>query len=233
MIHQQAAKIFLAEKRPAITEEGYRCLYAFRSSVETDVNAGCLEFVRDETFAGRMQVHMETEKDHIHLVLPVTGILSVERSRHVQHLVSAGELLIIQSAGKNAFKFTNPYEQELINFLHICFRLDAPVDEVMENAFDIHSGTHPLVSLFTSRIPAFSTDRRSVRVLIGKFGGRTEGTHILQEGCGIYALAIEGVFECQDRLLQAGDGLFLNRITEISFEALSHDAILLLIEMPL
>jgi hypothetical protein len=66
---------------------------------------------------------------------------------------------------------------------------------------------------------------------IGKFDGRKEGTHIVTDaGKGIFVFVIEGAFEVQNRLLQLRDGLALWNTASIEFEALSNDAILLLLE---
>jgi len=46
----------------------------------------------------------------------------------------------------------------------------------------------------------------------------------------VYVFVIEGAFEVQNRLLHARDGLSLSSATEVEFEALSNDAMLLILE---
>ena len=45
----------------------------------------------------------------------------------------------------------------------------------------------------------------------------------------VFAFVIDGVFEVQDRLLHARDGLALSNFKAIDFEALSNESVILLI----
>lgn len=49
----------------------------------------------------------------------------------------------------------------------------------------------------------------------------------------IFIFVIEGIFEVQNRLLHARDGLSLTDIDTVELEALSNDAVILLLELPL
>ncbi|WP_409034090.1 hypothetical protein [Runella sp.] len=68
---------------------------------------------------------------------------------------------------------------------------------------------------------------------MGKFGGREEGIYTVRnpERNGVFIFVIEGAFEVQNRLLHPRDGLSLTHVTEVEFEALSNDAILLVLEV--
>ncbi|MEZ4900467.1 MAG: hypothetical protein R2822_01180 [Spirosomataceae bacterium] len=69
---------------------------------------------------------------------------------------------------------------------------------------------------------------------IGQYNGREEGLYNLTNTQhGIFVFVIEGVFEVQNRLLHARDGLSLQNVASIDFEALSNEAILVLLETPL
>ena len=71
-------------------------------------------------------------------------------------------------------------------------------------------------------------------VSIGKFSGRGETIYKLpNRNSGLFAFVIEGAFEVEGRLLHARDGLTLWETEEAEMEALSNDAIVLLIELPL
>ena len=66
---------------------------------------------------------------------------------------------------------------------------------------------------------------------IGKFDGRKEEIYTLKnKNNGIFVFIIDGVFEVQNHLLHARDGLSLKNIEAIEFEALSENAIVLLLE---
>ena len=67
---------------------------------------------------------------------------------------------------------------------------------------------------------------------IGQYDGRKESVYTLKNPQnGIFVFVIEGVFEVQNRLLHARDGLALPDISEIELEALSNDAVVLLLEI--
>ncbi len=69
-------------------------------------------------------------------------------------------------------------------------------------------------------------------IFIAKLDGRSEIIHTAaQSGSGFFVFVIEGAFEVQHRLLEARDGLSLLGIIELEAEALSDDAILLMIEL--
>lgn len=69
---------------------------------------------------------------------------------------------------------------------------------------------------------------------IGLFDGRKEGTFTLKNPRnGVFAFVLSGAFEIEDRLLEAKDGLALKVTHKIEWEALSENAILLVIEVPL
>ena len=71
----------------------------------------------------------------------------------------------------------------------------------------------------------------SCRLSIGQFQGRDEAVHVLNgKGCFYYVLA--GAFEIQERLLHAGDGLALWDIEQVDLEALSNNAVLLVLDLP-
>jgi hypothetical protein len=69
---------------------------------------------------------------------------------------------------------------------------------------------------------------------IGKFTGREEAVYRLSDPRnGLFAFVLQGAFELQYRLLHAGDGLGLWELPEAELEALSNDAIILMVEVPL
>ncbi len=69
------------------------------------------------------------------------------------------------------------------------------------------------------------------KVWIGQYQGRAEDTYQLQEtNKQVWVYVLQGVFEVQNRLLHAQDALYLWDLEAVEFEALSQDAIILLID---
>jgi hypothetical protein len=70
------------------------------------------------------------------------------------------------------------------------------------------------------------------RTHIGRFSGRADSVfNSTIDSRHVFVYVIEGAFEFQNRLLEARDGLGLSNITTSEFEALSNDAILLILEV--
>lgn len=69
---------------------------------------------------------------------------------------------------------------------------------------------------------------------IGLYDGRKKGNYTLQNPKnGLFTFVANGAFEFENRLLESRDGLSISRITSVDFEALSENAILLVMEIPL
>ncbi len=64
------------------------------------------------------------------------------------------------------------------------------------------------------------------------YAGREKGDYkLLAPNSNAFVFVVDGVFEVEDRLLQARDGLSLSNIETIAFEALSDNASLLIFEV--
>jgi hypothetical protein len=143
----------------------------------------------DETLAAGAAVQHETPA----LIIPLVGDLVVDN-----------------------FKITNPYKEELVNYLYIEFKLKTPgviadLDLKQNSLNEIIPGHH---------------------YYIGKYDGRRDDIYKLSgEAAGVFVFVISGAFEVANRLLQSRDGLALWNIKEFDFEALSSDAIVLILEV--
>jgi hypothetical protein len=164
------------------------------------------------------------------LLLPTVGALNYSTSHGVKGTVEAGQSHLFRVAKGLTYELSNPYQDETVGFLH-CIISGAPVQAMppaLAWAFDLDASRNELLPLFDIN------DQKTYPNMvchIGKFDGRKEGTHIVTDaGKGIFVFVIEGAFEVQNRLLQLRDGLALWNTASIEFEALSNDAILLLLE---
>ena len=67
-----------------------------------------------------------------------------------------------------------------------------------------------------------------------KLNGRQDDIYYRKNTAnGVFVYAIQGALEVQYRLMHEGDGLALWDVDEVEFEALSNDAILLIVEVAL
>jgi len=138
------------------------------------------------------------------LIIPLVGDIVTDQR------ISPGQVQIINNPS-----ITNPFKDELVNYILIGFNRN-----LSKEIIDFDLANNCLQQLTTNNF------------FIGKFDGRFDGIHKLPDKTkGIFAFVIEGVFEVQNRLLHARDGLALTNVTEVEFEALSNEALLLLIEV--
>ena len=156
----------------------------------------------DETLAAGASVEHEAPA----LIIPLVGdIVTTER-------LEVGSAQVIF----DRFNITNPHQEEPVNYLYIGLRLNGPATIV-----DFNLGQNSLSEI----IPGH-------RCYMGKYDGRRGDVYKLsEEAAGVFVFVVEGAFEAADRLLQPRDGLGLWNVKEVEFEALSSDAILMMIEV--
>jgi hypothetical protein len=117
----------------------------------------------------------------------------------------------------------------LINYLHLELT-GAKEQSNTSTVVELDLNTHE-----NKLVPFLADDHENnpsnASIHLGNFHGREEGIHFLKHPRqGIFVFIVEGAFEVQNRLLQPRDGLALWNIDQIEFEALSNDAIMLLVE---
>jgi hypothetical protein len=139
---------------------------------------------------------------------------------------------VIFTPENTAIEIKNAYENDLVNFLHIQIMADAaalPVQDLFN--FDINRFPNRLVKMNAMNGKKYDAPLPFV-LSIGKFAGRQEGRYHLSDPQNtLYFFVIGGAFEVQQRLLQPRDGLALWNAGTIDFEALSNDAVLLVMEL--
>lgn len=222
------ARIYLADQRGVTETSDYQISHLFNHDSYTVVESqpfGPLRTLNEVTLrAGAVWSPIVTSPTTV-LLLPITGGLEYRQKAESGFLEpgQAGSFFLRAGA---VFELSNPYEKEFITFLHI--ELAASGQETASAfrvvAFD--SGESNLLQ------PLMETDGR--RGFLGRFAGRQEGTYAVETpGGNVFVFVLQGVFEVANRLLHSGDGLALHYsgIGHLEFEALSENAILLLLDL--
>ncbi|RZJ71924.1 hypothetical protein [Flavobacterium sp.] len=132
--------------------------------------------------------------------------------------LSPGEILSVDASQLESV--SNPYEREQINFLII--RVDEKSEIETQNSL---SDEHNVLQ------NAFEIG--STKGFLGMFDGRQKGEFKTEISKGLFAFVINGAFEFDDRLLETRDALSISEAENHDFEALSGNAILLVIETKL
>jgi len=220
MIAQTQATIYLAEKRPREQHEDcYRAYNSFGQHEQV--------LVKDVTLAGSKTTYAESKNGGLLILLPVAGKLAYADKQGKRGSVEAGEVVVYDLKAGQALTILNPFEEALIRDLEIwCFSGGAqatPNGEVVSLAID--TKRNRLLALLRAKMQT-----SGFRAYVGKFDGRQEGRLLVRPENKVFAYVIDGVCEVQNRLLQSGDGLQLTGVDEVEFEALSQEAIVVLME---
>lgn len=231
MVQQNKGKIFLAEERGHHETACFRSLTTFnfgKYQHEHKWPFGPLYVLNDDTLAGGESISMTVEADSVIVLMPVVGTIAYTDSEGHANYISAGECQLYTMPRGATIQIGNPYHHELVNFLQIWLYAKGNENEQAPQvtAFDLVNNTSELVPIpVTHPVYKFS---------IGKYQGRSAAAYNLSHPQnGLFAYIIQGAFEVQNRLLHPRDGLALWDASDIELEALSNEAILLVIEIPL
>jgi hypothetical protein len=232
-MNQPKAKIFLADKRGCNETDRFRSYSTFNFGEyfnEYKHPFGNLYGLNDNTIAAGHAVSLRVEKNSCVLLLPVVGTILCKTKGYLS-IVNTGQLQIFRAPRGAAIELQNCYKNELINFLEIWIKADIPGNNDIHRllTFNLDENKNRIIRITESII----SDPDNPVVSIGKFTGRHEAVYALKgKQNNLFIFVIEGVFEVEGRLLHARDGLAVwNEPDEIELEALSNDAILLIIEM--
>ncbi|HMG93506.1 MAG TPA: hypothetical protein VK589_25785 [Chryseolinea sp.] len=233
MASEAEAVIYLANQRGCYQTDWFRSYYTFNIGEfkrESRAPFGSLVAVNEHTLKeGRTLSLMFEEKVKV-LLLPIEGEL-IYKSANVENVVDVGQVSYIISHPGIPLEITNRYTSRLINFIQISVRIG---DEVHSNlhhvfSFDLESDSSQLVPL--SDLSESSTDEL---FFIGKFRGRQKIVFQTRKpDSGIFAYEIAGTCEVHERLLLPGDALSIKNAASIGLEALTHEAIVLIAEVPM
>lgn len=230
MIPQSKGKIFLAEERGVTQLDWFRshCTFNFGNYRQEHKTAfGSLYVLNDDVLAPKRFIQLTVEEPTHLVLIPVIGAVKYKDSTGNESLIVAGLVQVFHVAGNVSVQLENPYEGETVSFLQLWIKAGE------EGLPTFSSPLYPVnLDGDKNKLPAI-VGCEKFSVALGKFDGRAEGTYtVTRPGHGLFAFVISGVFEVQYRLLHARDGLALWELDEITFEALSNEAILLVLEVP-
>jgi len=222
MFKQNPSQIFKSENRGVIATEKYKCLSVFNYHNFQDKSRVAfheLSIFNDETLASKETIEYKSFQDEIVILLPLVGSIELN-SVETSEIVAVNQLYFFSNKNNTVFSVSNPYDDELVNFLHIRFSLNTT--EKHKIYFDIKK-QNEIISLYKND---------SFAISIGVFDARNESTHILKNPQkGLFTFVLGGAFEFQNRLLENRDALKIWDVDQIEFEALSPMAMLLIIDI--
>ena len=227
-------KIFLASERGHTETDWFRSYNTFNFGQyqhEHKQPFGPLYVLNDDTLAGKRTIKLLVEEASVIVLLPVVGAIIYKDSNGNRATLEAGEVQFFFTPKGTTVEICNPFETELINYLQLWLKCSSEQPSSRLIAFDIESDTNRLIELLSFRS---ASSLFVLKASIGIFDGREEAVYKLSNtNHGLFVFVLQGAFEVQNRLLETRDGLALWDIEEIELEALSNEAIILLIEIRL
>lgn len=222
MIQQKSAQIYLASAR----EHYQNCWSTFNFGnyqKEAKNNFGSLFQLDYQVLTPNQKTTLTTQSNGLNYILPLFGgVFFKERQQNEKPILTESVQQIVSNK-ETAFEISNPLNSN-VSYLQIGFKTHTTTLESTLLKFDF-TEKNKLIPLFENQIAT---------TFIGHFDGRKEGCHELKkEQNGIFVYIIQGAFEFENRLLETGDALSIKNIEAVEWEALSENAMLLLIEIPL
>jgi quercetin 2,3-dioxygenase len=218
------AQIYLADQRGKTQTDVYRSFHTLNYGdyfEDSRQPFGDLEVFNDTVIKPLQHQKIQLSKNTDVVIVPVIGGLEYHSS--IQNgFLGTGNTLLLSGIETDYYEIINPYETDYINFVQIHFRNNN--ENFNPNVEEFGFGLNPANTLKS----IFSTNNQ--KGFIGKYEGRKKGEFTIKNPeNGVFVFIIDGIFEVQDRLLNARDGLAISGLEMIDFEALSDEAVILLI----
>jgi len=225
--------MFLAENRGLNESRWFRRYSTFNFEDyfnEHKHPLGDLYVLHDDTIDGGRSLPMSVQERSYVVLLPTVGVISYSDGSGYRNLVAAGQSLIVLHEPGSEFQITNPFPQELVNYLQIWIRADESegIKAFLSTYKNVNENLNRLIPLFWDAKKTFSP---FYTMYIGKFSGRGETVYSKKyKSTEFFVFVLQGVFEVEGRLLHARDGLALWNTECLEMEALSNDAVILVLE---
>jgi hypothetical protein len=227
MIRQSPGRIFKSQQRGFSETHGCTTYATFNFEDYNDFSRkpfGILKLFNEAILFPDKSTTLQPAKHSTMIVLPVYGGIVCSAGNGKERPLAPGDagIFVIHEKG-HSLVIKNPYADEQVNYLYI--ELSSPgmgKFGMAHNDLTVRNTLHPVIDLLTD-----------IKAYMGVFDGREEALYRPTDiHHGLFLFVLNGAFEVQGRLLENRDALSLWDTEEIDMEALSNDAVILLIEVP-
>ncbi|MEC4004033.1 hypothetical protein OX283_005155 [Flavobacterium sp. SUN052] len=219
---QNPSQIFKSEIRGTKGNASYKCLSTFNYlnyKEQSRKPFGNLTVFNDETLGAQKNNNYLLDENQIIVLIPLVGAIEINLE-HTTDFIDVNQIRAFQLEKGKSFSILNPYENDLVNFLQIRFSFDTIIPNTISFDLDHKNEIIELINY------------NNFTISIGIFNARNEGIYQLKNE-GLFAFVINGAFEFQNRLIENRDGLSISNISEVEFEALSENAMIMIIDTKL
>ncbi len=210
--------IYLSENRKCFQTNSFR---SFETNLDLVSESSMISIIKcaDNTLSVQNSQQILADNFILMVLLPLIGAIEIVRNNESK-IVDSGEIAYIWMKADEQISVQNPSEKELINYLEIWIKQDKFFEaEIIIERFNLENNRNQLINISPKNI--------SEKLLIGKYNGREEGVLLIDNQAFVFV--INGVFECQNRLIESRSSLLLWNIKELEFEGLGRENIILII----
>jgi redox-sensitive bicupin YhaK (pirin superfamily) len=229
MIAQIPAQIYKSDSRGFFNSEKHNCFATFNFEQYQDLSRnafGSLQLLNEVILAPQQSVNRFIHSNTNVIILPLFGGIDYKDNIGNKEFLRVEQIRVVAADDDLSMEVFNPYENENVSYLEINFQMGK---QYFKNYFQQYIIDFNLKNKLN---PLFEIEQAIG--FIGNYDGRKEGFYTLKNAKnGVFVFVIHGAFEVENRLLEAKDGLSLKETSKIEWEALSENAILLVIEVPL
>ena len=238
MVRSMSAQIFKSEDRGKNESEIFTRFSTFNFddySNDSRKPFGALQVINDETIGEKNKIFRHIEDNTEIIIIPLFGALVYKDSLGNEDIIETEQIRILSAEKGMSYELLNPYPDGLVNYLQIWINpKEGTFKSKSIQSVLPFSRKNTLFPLFTNANDEFPSLQQEACGCIGIYENKKEGKYKLANSeHGIFAFVISGAFEFEDRLIETKDGLSISGISEVTFEALSENAVLLVFEIPL
>jgi hypothetical protein len=232
LLNPNVVRIYKASNRHVLVNAQYIRLASFsykQSNIFGTNGFGSISFLNEYRLAPNGELLLENEPATCLLILPLAGYLTCQSGDRVIKDVGCEQIALCNLEAVNSWKIHNLDAKEearvvVVGFDAVCLKSNKflEVAPILLEALNEPATLHLNVLV-----------REFLRGQVGVYEGRKDAQYLaLRKDSGILFFVIQGAFEVEGRLVETGDALSFTDHETIRFEALTANAVLLVLEAP-
>ncbi|MCL6219926.1 hypothetical protein [Zunongwangia pacifica] len=208
------ARILTANRRNLIKKENVNTY----ETINSKDSFGSLVHFSSNILKANQQTFLNYSENVLSLIIPTFG--GIEVAAGSDNFVHISQFYSEFKPKSSLLRINNPYEDYEINFLRIDFLAGMGYKKITD--FNLKPNSLHLL---------YQNYAINASLKMGKYEGRQKGESRVQFNHNTFIYVISGAFEVNERLLETGETIFFWDINLIEFEALSKNAVFLMIEV--
>lgn len=201
------------------------------------MNFGLLRVVNDDTVAGGQGFGTHPHENMEIISIPLSGALEHKDSMGNKHVIESGEVQVMSAGTGITHSEYNANEREEVKFFQIWVypRKKGVEPRYGQKKFDLDAKRNNLTLVVSPDETAGSLwVHQDVWFSLGNFDESKEITYnVKKKGNGAFVMVLEGSFQVGDNKLEKRDAVGISETDKFDIKALSPDARLLIIDVPM